>query len=183
MERRSKTLQQMFDDAQEVEDNLQACQRLQNQNLESVANTENDGVAEEHEIVHKQEVDLHPDLFQHEQKNDCSMHFFEVFNDDIVAEDKDQPTEEKVDVPRFFLVDDIADVVDLPKYDEYNDNYEVDFSEQPVNVLQQEMFSFNSLRKAVSLHVSVVTTMKNMRKVLNQVKEILYPCAFLHSNY
>jgi hypothetical protein len=63
MERRYKTLQQMFDDAQEVEDNLQACQRLQNQNLESVANTENDGVAEEHEIVHKQEVDLHPDTF------------------------------------------------------------------------------------------------------------------------
>jgi len=30
MERISKTLQQMFDDAQEVEDNLQACERLQN---------------------------------------------------------------------------------------------------------------------------------------------------------
>jgi hypothetical protein len=45
-------------------------------------------------------------------------------------------------------------------------------------VYQQEMFSFNSLRKEVSLHVSVVTAMKNMRKVLNQVKEILYPCVF-----
>jgi hypothetical protein len=131
MERKSMSLQQMFNNAQEVEDNLQACQRPQNQNLKSVANTENDGVAEEHEIVHKQEADLHPDLFQHEQKIDCFMHFFEVFNNDIVAEDKDQPTEEQVDVPRFFLVDDIADVVDLPKYDEYNDNYEIDFSEQP----------------------------------------------------
>jgi hypothetical protein len=71
MERRYKTLQHMFDDAQEVEDNLQACQRMKNQNLESVENTKNDGVEEEHEIVHKQ-VDLHPDLhpdhFQHEKK-------------------------------------------------------------------------------------------------------------------
>jgi hypothetical protein len=66
MERKSMSLQQMFNNAQEVEDNLQACQRRQNQNLKSVANTENDGVAEEHEVVHKQEVDLHPDLFQHE---------------------------------------------------------------------------------------------------------------------
>jgi len=80
-------------------------------------------------IVHKQEDDLHPDIFEHEKKKYCSMHFFEVLNDDIVAEDKDQPTEEKVNVPMFFLVDDIVDVVYLPKYDEYNDNYEVDFSE------------------------------------------------------
>jgi hypothetical protein len=40
MERISKTLQQMFDDAREVENNLQACQRLQNHNLENVANAE-----------------------------------------------------------------------------------------------------------------------------------------------
>jgi hypothetical protein len=31
------------------------------------------------------------------------MHFFKVFNNNIVAEDKDQPTEEKIDVPSFFL--------------------------------------------------------------------------------
>jgi hypothetical protein len=32
----------------------------------------------------------------------------------------------------FFLLDDIADVVDLPIYDEYDDGYDVDFLEQPV---------------------------------------------------
>jgi hypothetical protein len=29
------------------------------------------------------------------------------------------------------LLDDIADVVDLPIYDEYDDDYDVDFLEQP----------------------------------------------------
>jgi hypothetical protein len=40
--------------------------------------------------------------------------------------------EEKVDVPRFFSLDDIANVVGLPIYDEYDDDYGVDFLEQPV---------------------------------------------------
>jgi len=53
MKRRSKTLQKNFDDSQEVEDNLQACQRLQNHNLEEVANARKNGETEEHEIVHK----------------------------------------------------------------------------------------------------------------------------------
>jgi hypothetical protein len=59
-----------------VEDNLQSCQRLQNQNLKSVANIENDSVAKEHEIVRKQEVDLHLDLCHHEQEIDCFMYSF-----------------------------------------------------------------------------------------------------------
>jgi hypothetical protein len=52
MERRSVTLQQMFFDAQEVEDNLLACGKLWDQ-------IEDEEVkAEEQEIVHdKQEVD------------------------------------------------------------------------------------------------------------------------------
>jgi hypothetical protein len=53
MKRRSKTLQIFFDDSQEVEDNLQARQRLQNHNLEEVANARKNGETEEHEIVHK----------------------------------------------------------------------------------------------------------------------------------
>jgi hypothetical protein len=76
MKRRSKTLQKKFDDSQEVEDNLQACQRLQNHYLEEVANARKNGETEEHEIVHKQEVDLHPGLFKREQKIDRSMKFF-----------------------------------------------------------------------------------------------------------
>jgi hypothetical protein len=147
MERKSMSLQQMFNHAKEVEDNLQACQKPQNRNLKSVENTENDGVTEEHEVVHKQEVDLHLDLFQHEQKIDCFMPYVEVFNNDIVAEDKDQPTEEQVDVPSFFLVDDIADVVHLPKYNEYNDNYEIDFSEQPTTCSPSGSFQFQQFKE------------------------------------
>jgi hypothetical protein len=45
---------------------------------------------------------------------------------------KSGSVEEQVDVPRFFLLDDIADVVDLPIYDEYDDDYDFDFLEQPV---------------------------------------------------
>jgi hypothetical protein len=185
MERRSKTLQQMFDDAKEVEDNIQACQRLQNQNLESVANAEKDGVAEEHEIVHKREVDLHPDLFQHEQKIDCSMNFFEVFNDDIVAEDKDHPTEEQVDIPCFFLLDDIAGVHDLPKYDEYDDNYVVDFGvdlleqpttcSHPTNVQSQQIYE----RKQPINHNYAIEHDENCEST---ERNTLPLCFFLHSN-
>jgi hypothetical protein len=99
--------------------------------------------------VHKQEVVLHPNIFQHEQKNDHCMHFFEVFNDGIIAEDKDQPTENKFDVPRFFLVHDIADVVDLPKYDEYNDNYEVDFLEHPTECSSAGNVQFQQFKESI----------------------------------
>ena len=39
--------------------------------------------------------------------------------------------EKQVDSPSFFLLDGIAIVVDLPIYDEYNDDYDVEFLEQP----------------------------------------------------
>ena len=42
-----------------------------------------------------------------------------------------QFVEEQVDVPSFFLLDDIVDVVDFPIYDEYDDDCDVDFLEQP----------------------------------------------------
>ena len=95
--------------------------------------------------MHKQKVDLHPDLFQHEQKIDCSMNFFEVFNDEVVAEDNvfvesvDQPTEEKVVVTMLFI-DGIAYVDDFPRYDEYNGYYDVDFYEKPVVFLSLGIF-------------------------------------------
>jgi hypothetical protein len=83
MERRSVTLQQMFFDAHEIEDNLLACGKLSDQ----IENDEWNVV--EHETVHEQEgVDLHPDPFQHEKKDDFAMNFFKVFNDDVFAEDK-----------------------------------------------------------------------------------------------
>jgi len=70
-------------------------------------------------------------FFQREKKIDHSINFFDVFNDDIVAEDKDRPIEEQVDVPSFFLVDDIAWSFYMPIYNEYNDDYDSEFYEKP----------------------------------------------------
>jgi len=46
----------------------------------------------------------------------------------------DQLAEEQVDIPCVFLLDDIAGVHDLPKYDEYDGDYFVDFG---VDFLEQ----------------------------------------------
>ena len=145
MERKSTSLQQMFNNAQEVEDNLQACQSLQNQNLKSVSNTKNDGVAEEHEIVHKQEVDLHPDLCHHEQETDYFMYSFVECQEDEFA---NQLVEEQVDVPSFSLLDDTANIVDFPIYDEYDDDYDVDFLEQPFACSLSENIHFQQCNES-----------------------------------
>jgi hypothetical protein len=60
------------------------------------------------------------------------MNFFKIFNDYIVVEDNDQPIEEEVGVPIFFLVDDIAGIFDMPIYDEYNNDYDVEFYEKSI---------------------------------------------------
>jgi hypothetical protein len=49
------------------------------------------------------------------------------FADSQEDEFANQLVEEQVDVPSFFLLDDIADVVDLPIYDEYDDDFDVEF--------------------------------------------------------
>jgi hypothetical protein len=54
------------------------------------------------------------------------------FVDSQKNEFANQFVEEQVDVPSFFLLDDIADVVDFPIYDEYDDDCDVDFLEQLV---------------------------------------------------
>jgi hypothetical protein len=59
---------------------------------------------------------------------DCFIHSFVDNQED---EFEKQSVEEQVDVPSFFLLYDIVDVVDLPIYDEYEDDYEVDFLEHP----------------------------------------------------
>jgi hypothetical protein len=43
------------------------------------------------------------------------------------------------------LLDDIADVVDLFTYDEYDDDYDVDFLEQPTACSLPENFSFSAV--------------------------------------
>ena len=52
------------------------------------------------------------------------------FMDNQEGELAHQPIEKQVDVPSFFLLDDIADVVDLPIYDKYDDDCDVNFLEQ-----------------------------------------------------
>ena len=142
LERRSMSLQQMYDDAQEVEHNLLACGKL----LDHPGNEEL--TVEEREILHDtQKIDhdinflraCHEDVVPKNEKkfsydlqvvvpkvhvvgfnfNDCTMNFFE-FIDDEVAEDNDQ----------------LTNVGDFPEYDKYDDDYvddfESDFLEQAV---------------------------------------------------
>jgi hypothetical protein len=61
-------------------------------------------------------------------KADCFIYSFVDSQEDEFA---NQSVEEQVDAPSFFLLDDIADVADFPIYDEYDDDYEVEFLGQP----------------------------------------------------
>jgi hypothetical protein len=69
-------------------------------------------------------------LFHDKEEVDCFIYSPVECHESEFA---DHPVEEQVVVP-IFMFDDIADVVDFPKYDEYDDDYivdfEVDFSEQ-----------------------------------------------------
>ena len=59
---------------------------------------------------------------------DCFIYSFVDSQEDEFA---NQFVEEQVDVPSFFLLDNIADVVDLPIYDEYDDDYDNNPPEHP----------------------------------------------------
>jgi hypothetical protein len=126
-------------------------------------------------LIERGGVDLASDPSHDKHGADCFMYSFVDSQEDEFA---NQLVEEKVDVPRFSLLDDIAYVVDFPIYDEYDDDYDVDFLEQPVvHVLYQKMFLFSSVMRAINLHITVTK-----KKVLNQLKEIIYLYAFLYLN-
>jgi hypothetical protein len=59
---------------------------------------------------------------------DC---FIYPFVDSLEDEFAYQSVEEQVDVPIFFLLENITDVVELPIYDEYDYDYDNDLPEQP----------------------------------------------------
>jgi hypothetical protein len=59
-----------------------------------------------------------------------------------------QVVEEQVDVPSFSLLDDIADVVDLSLYDEYYDDYDVDFLEQRTTCSVSENVHFQQCNES-----------------------------------
>jgi hypothetical protein len=154
MERRSKYLQQMFNDAQEVQHNIQACKHIQNEeldakehdneyeqkivdlNLEQIVNSiirslealNIDDFAKDYILVIKKEgANLVSDPSHDKHGADSFMY---SFIDSQENEFANHLVEEKVDVSNVFLLDDIADVVDLPIYDEYDDYYDVDLLEQ-----------------------------------------------------
>jgi hypothetical protein len=135
----------MFNNAQEVVDNLQACQRLKNQNLKSVANTKNDDKLEEQATLSNFfDTNLSSDPSHDKYGADLFMYSSVDSQENEFA---NQFVEEQVDVPSFFLLDDIAYVVDLSLYYEYNDDYDVDFLEKPVACSLSENVPFQQCNK------------------------------------
>jgi hypothetical protein len=168
MERRPETLQQMFNDAQEIQHNILACEQIQSEGL-GVPGHENEYEQRtfdwnlEHKIddiigplevlnvndfakdyiplIEREGTYVVSDPPHDKHGADCFIYSFVDSQEDEFA---NQFVEEQVDVPSFFLLDDIADVVDLPIYDEYDDDYDVDLPEQPTafplseNVLFQQ---------------------------------------------
>jgi hypothetical protein len=77
-------------------------------------------------------ADLNFDPFHHEQSVDYAMTIFEIFNEEChESEFVDQLVEEQVVVP-IFMFDYIAEFFYLPKYDEHDDDYDIDFLEHHV---------------------------------------------------
>ena len=70
------------------------------------------------------------------------------FVDSKEDEFANQLIEEKVDAPSFSLLDNIADVVDLPIYDEYDDDYGVEFLEQPAACFLSENVPFQQYNES-----------------------------------
>jgi hypothetical protein len=142
MERRPKSLQKICNDAQEIQHNIQACEQIQNEGLD-VQKHESEY---EQKIVDwhiEQRVDNIISPLEFFNANDSTKDYIPLFErggDDLASEpshDKqgancfiysfiyiqedefsNHLVEEQVDVPSFFLLDDIAYVVDLPIYDE-----------------------------------------------------------------
>jgi hypothetical protein len=90
-------------------------------------------------------VDLAFDPSHDKQGVDCFMYSFVDSQEDEFA---NQPVEEKVDVPSLFLLDDITYIVDLHIYDEYDDDYEADFLEQPTAFSLSENVPFQQCNES-----------------------------------
>jgi len=91
------------------------------------------------------------------------LHFLESLNGDVFAESNNQLIEEKAIVSNF-IANDIKGVFYLPFY---NDDFHAQLIVFPVLI----MLIFNSLIKAINLHI-IVTTL-NIKRVINSLKVIL----------
>jgi hypothetical protein len=80
-------------------------------------------------LIEKEGANLASDPSHDKHGVDCFIYSFVYSQENEFA---NHLVEEKVDAPIFFLLDDIAYVIDFPIYDEYDDGYDVDFLEQPI---------------------------------------------------
>ena len=79
-------------------------------------------------LIEREGTNLDSDPSHDKHVADCFMYSFVDSQEDEFA---NHLVEEQVDVLRFSLLDDIIDVVNFPIYDEYDDDYDVEFLEQP----------------------------------------------------
>jgi hypothetical protein len=177
MERKPKSLQQMFNDAQDIQHNIQACEHVQKKGLDAQGHeSEYEQKIVNWNLEHKINNVMVPleahdcaknyiplvngrgDVLAYDPSHDKQWadHFIYSFVDSQENEFVNQSVEEHINVPSLFLSDDLAYDVDLPVYDKYEDDHNI------------EDFFFSSTVSS---------------KVLDQLKRILYPCALLHSNY
>ena len=111
LKRKSVSLQQMFSNAQEVEDNLIACGKLSNK-LEDAALSLKKC---ENRHGQQEETDLELCLFRHE---------------DNITTYYDQVVESPVVDPNPLAMD-VQEVSNLPPYDEYTDDFDIFLLEKP----------------------------------------------------
>lgn len=127
LERKFVTLQQMFVDALEVEDNLKACRKLSYHDDDDEWRV--DRVDRKLELEKQHEpgvVDLNSNPSHCEQNTDHPRDVLGKCHNYVFIEDYDQ----QVDVTNF-VVDGFREASSLPLYDEYEDDYDIDPINQP----------------------------------------------------
>jgi hypothetical protein len=164
MERIHESLQQILSDAQDIQHIIQACNPIQNEELNAQEHERKceqeivdwnfkhriDDIIRSREasngnnfakncipLVERRDVDLAYDL-SHDKRG--TYNFMHLFVDSQEDEFANQFVEEHVDVPEFFLLDDIAYATDLPIYDEYDDNCDDESLEKPTACPLSEFF-------------------------------------------
>jgi hypothetical protein len=208
-ERRPKSLslQQMFDDAQDIQHNIQACRQIQNEELDVEVNKSK----YEQEVVdcnleHKIENIIGP----LEVSNACDRaknyttlvkrkcvaltsepshdkhgagHFVDSQEDEFTK----QFVEEQINIPSLFMLDDVAYGVDLPIYDEYKDDHDIENSlfqqyREEQNIRSAEEISlplcfttFRLLKENVEIIVeaSEFVQMQNHTELTKQINKML----------
>jgi hypothetical protein len=214
MERRSESLQQMFNDAQEIQHNIQACEQIRDEELDaketdneyeqktvnlnleqkidkSICPLEifnaNDSAKNYIPLVERGGVDLASNLSHDKQRADYFMYSFVDTQED---EFTNQFVEKQVDVPSLFLLDDTAYVVDLPVYDKYEDDCDVEdvlfrqysdnYKEQSIGSAEENSLplcfaAFKLLKEnsEIIIEANKFVLMRNHTRPMKQIDEIL----------